>query len=169
MCLPDFQEFKKVSEDEAITGYRNWRIYIKNSDALLSESQDHIWDKRIEGPHEVRDFNSGIYAYNNYYNDYHYYYNYYNYNRRIMASKVNKKRESPSLENKAEIILSPVIIDDEIAQVSDVPETAKEVYAPNRARVIKAHDGLQEGMYLTASEKNIDLMVQNGYWERIKK
>ena len=83
MCLPYFERFDNISEDDPLIGYRNWRLPISNPITLISENQKYDWIKVIEGPHEVKDSNSGIYAYNNYYNnDYNYYnYNYsYNYN-----------------------------------------------------------------------------------------
>ncbi len=80
MCLPDFVEFKQIKEENALIGYRNWRLPIKNPTILISENQDYEWHKMIEGPHEITKQNSGIYAYNYYYNyNYNYYY-YYNYN-----------------------------------------------------------------------------------------
>lgn len=84
MCLPNFERFDNISEDKALVGYRSWRLSVKNPANLISEAQDYNWDKVIEGPHEVKDKDSGIYAYNNYnyydnYNNYNYYYNY-NYN-----------------------------------------------------------------------------------------
>jgi|SRR5260221_744447 len=83
MCLPNFKEFKQIDEKDAIIGHRIWRNSINENELVLrSEYLDHYW-KSIEGPHEVREINSGIYAYNynyNYNNYYNYYNNYYNYN-----------------------------------------------------------------------------------------
>ncbi len=80
MCLPDFIKFDQVSEENNLIGYRTWRNAIKDSSMILkSESQNYNWSK-IEGPHEIKAENSGIYA-NNYYNNYNYYnknHNYYN-------------------------------------------------------------------------------------------
>jgi hypothetical protein len=78
MCLPDFVEFDNVIESEALIGYRSWRNGIKDSLILESENQKYKWSK-IEGPHEVKQENSGIYNYN-YYNYNYYNYNYYNNN-----------------------------------------------------------------------------------------
>ncbi len=76
MCLPNFKEFKQIDEKDAIIGHRIWRNSINENELVLrSEYLDHYW-KSIEGPHEVREINSGIYAYNYNYN----YNNYYNYN-----------------------------------------------------------------------------------------
>ena len=88
MCLPDFIEFKNIDESTPMIGYRNWRLPAKgDSLILISESLNYNWDKIIEGPHKVKNSNSGIYAYNNYnynnynnYYNYNYYNNYYNYN-----------------------------------------------------------------------------------------
>jgi len=82
MCLPDFKRFEQISGDSPLIGYRTWKHSI-NSLILKSEYQNYTW-KDIEGPHEVLEVNSGIYAYNNnnynnnYYNNNNYYY-YYNY------------------------------------------------------------------------------------------
>ena len=91
MCLSDFIEYKHINEFEAVTGYRNWRVEISNPKELFSECQPYKWFEKnqlFEGPHEVKDKNSGIYSYNNnHYNyNYNYYYNYnynnnYNYNQ----------------------------------------------------------------------------------------
>ncbi len=78
MCLPKFQRFEQVSESTPLTGYRTWKNKIKDSLILTSEYRDYDWSE-IEGPHEIKDADSGIYAYNNYYNYYYYNY-YYNYN-----------------------------------------------------------------------------------------
>ncbi len=81
MCLPNFIEFKIISEAEAIIGYRNWRIKISGNDDLVSESQNYIWPVELIS-HKVEKENSGIYSYNNYnyyYNNYNNYYNNNNY------------------------------------------------------------------------------------------
>ena len=71
MCLPNFIETKDIPISEPLIGYRTWRNQIKgNPLILISENQNYIWSK-LEGPHEVKEIDSGIYAYNN---------NYYNYN-----------------------------------------------------------------------------------------
>lgn len=54
------------------------------------------------------------------------------------------KKENPSYENKA-----------------DKP------FAPNRARVIKAHDGLEVGQVVIGTEENIRKMIELGFWERV--
>ena len=74
MCLPDFQEFKQVLKKDAITGYRNWLLPIRETGGhitlLRSVNQSFIYDKRNGcGRHKVTEDNSGIYAYN--YNNYH--------------------------------------------------------------------------------------------------
>jgi len=83
MCLPNFIETKDIPISEPLIGYRTWRNQIKgNPLILISENQNYIWSK-LEGPHEVKEIDSGIYAYNNNYynyNNYNNYYNYYNYN-----------------------------------------------------------------------------------------
>ena len=93
MCLPDFKEFRIVEESEAIIGYRNWRLNTNNN-RLESLHQNYIWSKKIEGPHVIKESDSGIYSYynnndynnynnynyNNDYNNYNNYNNYYNYN-----------------------------------------------------------------------------------------
>ena len=81
MCLPNFIEFDNVIESEVLIGYRDWRNLIKDSLILESENQTYKWSK-IEGPHEVKQENSGIYSYNynNNYNNNHYNNNNYNYN-----------------------------------------------------------------------------------------
>ncbi len=81
MCLPDFVEFKDIKEDNPLIGYRTWRNTIKSLN-LKSENQDYIWTSPIDGPHEVLNKNSGLYAYNYNYNNnnYNYIYNYYYYN-----------------------------------------------------------------------------------------
>lgn len=53
------------------------------------------------------------------------------------------KKENPLYENKA-----------------DKP------FSPNRARIIKAHDGLEAGVIVIGSEENIRRMVELGFWER---
>lgn len=63
-----------------------------------------------------------------------------------MAEKVNKKRENPSYENKAET-LSPI--------------------SSNRAVVIKAHDGFDVGLQVIATQGQIDEMVKLGFWKRV--
>lgn len=82
MCLPNFKEFKQIDELNSLIGYRNWRVLIKEPNKLISEYVNHSWLKKIEGPHEVLDKDSGIYSYNNnnYYNNNYYYYNNYYYN-----------------------------------------------------------------------------------------
>jgi hypothetical protein len=83
MCLPNFEKFINVDQSKGLTGYRTWRLRIKEPAILLSEFQEYKWDKIIEGPHKVKDINSGIYAYNNDHNNYYhnnYYYNNYYYN-----------------------------------------------------------------------------------------
>ena len=91
MCLPDFIEFQQINEENALTGYRNWKLSLNNLTRFKSETIDFQWNKVIEGPHEVLDSNSGIYAYNNNYynnnnnnydnnNNYNYNNNNYNYN-----------------------------------------------------------------------------------------
>jgi hypothetical protein len=77
MYLPDFERFEQISEDKSLTSYRNWRLSIEDPINLISDIQEYVWNKVIEGPHEVLDSNSGIDAYN--YN-YYYNYNYNNYN-----------------------------------------------------------------------------------------
>jgi len=82
MCLPDFVEFNKINESITLIGYRDWRNLIKDSLILESENQKYKWSK-IEGPHEVKQENSGIYSYNynnKNYKNYNYYYNNNNYN-----------------------------------------------------------------------------------------
>ena len=84
MCLPDFIGYKQIEEFNSLIGYRFWRNKLTdNSLILMSEHRDYNWNK-LEGPHEVKEKDSGIYAYNyynyysnNYYNN-NYYYNYYN-------------------------------------------------------------------------------------------
>jgi len=77
MCLPDFIEMKNLSQDEAVTGYRNWKVKINEDNNLKSEYIDYIWITELTS-HEVREENSGIYSYCSY-NNYNYnYYNYYN-------------------------------------------------------------------------------------------
>ena len=73
MCLPNFQNFSQIDESSPIIGYRTWRNKIKDSLILKSENREYNWSKS-EGPHEVKDSDSGIYAYD--YNNY----NYNNYN-----------------------------------------------------------------------------------------
>lgn len=84
MCLPDFIEFKQIDESAPIIGYRNWRIGItSNSLILQSLVRRYSWSP-VEGPHEVRAEDSGIYSYNNYNYNYNYNnYNNYNYNYNI--------------------------------------------------------------------------------------
>lgn len=82
MCLPNFIEFKQIDETNSLIGYRTWKNPV-NKFILKSEYQDYTW-KKIEGPHEIKLNNSGIYAYNYYYykhyNHYNHYYNNNNYN-----------------------------------------------------------------------------------------
>ena len=88
MCLPNFIQMKNLSQDKAVTGYRNWKVKINEDNNLKSEYIDYIWITELTS-HEVREENSGIYSYcnynyynnynNNYYNN-NYYNNYYNYN-----------------------------------------------------------------------------------------
>lgn len=70
MCLPDFKELKQIDESNPIIGYRNW-INVINNLELCSIAQIYTWQE-LEGPHEVKERNSGIYAYNyyNYHNNY---------------------------------------------------------------------------------------------------
>ena len=85
MCLPDFIEFKNLSQDEAVTGYRNWKVKINEDDKKLkSECRDYTWSIKLIS-HKVERENSGIYSYYNNNNNYYYYnnnnyYNYYNNN-----------------------------------------------------------------------------------------
>jgi hypothetical protein len=95
MCLPDFVEFNKINESITLIGYRDWRNLIKDSLILESENQTYKWSK-IEGPHEVKQENSGIYSYNYNYNSYNnnYYnnnYNYKNYNYYYKNNNYNYK------------------------------------------------------------------------------
>lgn len=94
MCLPNFIEFKQVSENNPLIGFRNWKqvIYPIEKLELKSEVRDYTWEQVIEGPHKVVGTDSGIYSYNNYnnynynnlnnynYNNNYNYYNYYYYN-----------------------------------------------------------------------------------------
>jgi len=79
MCLPNFVEFIQIGEKDAMVGYRVWKNIIKEDNlTLLSEHRQYKnkdgmvkryeWNK-LEGPHEVKIMNSGIYAHNYY----HYY------------------------------------------------------------------------------------------------
>src|SRR5437016_3002731 len=77
MCLPNFERFEQISKDSPLIGYRSWRNKKESLD-LKSENQEYIWIPVVTGPHEVLEFNSGIYAYNN--NNYNYNYNCNNYN-----------------------------------------------------------------------------------------
>ena len=78
MCLPDFIGYKQIEEFNSLIGYRFWRNKLTdNSLILMSEHRDYNWNK-LEGPHEVKEKDSGIYAYNNNYNNYNYNNNYYN-------------------------------------------------------------------------------------------
>ena len=92
MCLPDFERFDNIIEENSLIGYRTWRLPMSELVHLLSEHQNYVWTKIIEGPHEVLEANSGIYAYNNYYynyynhNNYNYYYNYYHNNYYIYGA-----------------------------------------------------------------------------------
>lgn len=81
MCLPNFIEFRQIEESSPIIGYRNWKVDIKtNKLELLSEFQNYIYRSPVDGPHEVKDRDSGIYSYCNYnYNNYYNYYDDYNY------------------------------------------------------------------------------------------
>jgi hypothetical protein len=82
MCLPNLIEYKQIDKSNPIIGYRKWKNIINPESLILkSEYIDYEWSK-LEGPHEVREINSGIYAYNNNYNYYYnnYYNNYNNYN-----------------------------------------------------------------------------------------
>ena len=75
MCLPNLIEYKQIDESNPIIGYRIWRNTINpSSNILISEYMDYKWHK-IEGPHEIKESNSGIYAYSNnyYYNNRKYY------------------------------------------------------------------------------------------------
>ena len=83
MCLPNFERFEQISKDSPLIGYRSWRNKKESLD-LKSENQEYIWVPVVTGPHEVLEFNSGIYAYYNYNNNYYNYNNYYNnYNNNI--------------------------------------------------------------------------------------
>ncbi len=79
MCLPDFIGFKDIKEEDAVVGYRNWRIQIQDGEVLISENQDYIWPFSLV-LHKITKENSGIYSYNNNNNNYYYYYYYYNNN-----------------------------------------------------------------------------------------
>lgn len=65
-----------------------------------------------------------------------------------MKKLVNKKAETPLYENKAEL--------------APLPNKST-----TRARVIKAHDGLEVGREVITSPSVIEKMVNLGYWERI--
>ena len=78
MCLPNFKEFKRIPKNKSLIGFKSWRLNIKDPIELISESRDYKWNKIIEGPHQVKDVDSGIYAYN--YNNNNYYNNNYNNN-----------------------------------------------------------------------------------------
>ena len=100
MCLPNFVEFKQISEDSPIIGYRNWRVPIREP-KLLSEYMNYKWSM-IEGPHEVLDKDSGIYSYNYYNNNYNNNYNHYNnnYNNYYNYSYNNHLFELYEIKNK---------------------------------------------------------------------
>jgi hypothetical protein len=71
MCLPDFEGFDNIREDNPLIGYRTWRFRIKGGEYLQSRQMDYVWKQVTEGPHAVGEFNSGIYGYNsNYKNNY---------------------------------------------------------------------------------------------------
>jgi len=73
MCLTNFIEFKQISQDNPVIGYRDWQVYLDNPTILRSMYVDYKWEKDIEGPHEVLEKDSGIYSYNNYNYNYPYY------------------------------------------------------------------------------------------------
>jgi hypothetical protein len=75
VCLPDFKRFEQIDENNPLTGYRVWRIEIKNPTNLISENLNYRWIRIIEGPHEIKETDSGIYSYNNRYNYFDKYYN----------------------------------------------------------------------------------------------
>lgn len=87
MCLPDFVKFENIKQENAVIGYRNWKLEIKSS-KLYSTYRNYEWNKVIDGPHEVKNSDSGIYSYYNYnyrYSNNNYYNsnkNNYNYNNR---------------------------------------------------------------------------------------
>ena len=71
------------------------------------------------------------------------------------------KAENPSYENKADKAVSKVTTTQEPKIIKVQPVTG------NRAKVIKAHDGLTEGMIIITTSSTIDKMVSQGYWERV--
>lgn len=66
--------------------------------------------------------------------------------------KKGKKMEQSNYENKKEV--APLL-----------PKEKVEVR--NKARVIKAHDGLEEGKIVFRPSNMIDYMVKLGFWERL--
>ena len=81
MCLPNYIETKIIDESNPMIGHRNWKLLFK-SNKLKSTYIEYEWSE-IEGPHIIKEKDSGIYAYSNYnyynYNYYNYYSNNYNY------------------------------------------------------------------------------------------
>ena len=78
MCLPNYIETKIIDESNPMIGYRNWKLPFR-SNKLKSSSVEYEWSE-IEGPHIIKEDNSGIYAYSNYnynYSNYNYDNNYY--------------------------------------------------------------------------------------------
>ena len=64
--------------------------------------------------------------------------------------KKGKKMEQSNYENKKEV--APLL---------------PKVEVRNKARVIKAHDGLEEGKIVFRPSNVIDYMVKLGFWERL--
>ena len=92
MCLPNFIQMKNLSQDKAVTGYRNWKVKINEDNNLKSEYIDYIWITELTS-HEVREENSGIYSYcnYNYNNNYNNYNNNYNNNNYYNISGIIKQ------------------------------------------------------------------------------
>ena len=80
-----------------------------------------------------------------------------------MARPKSIKAENPSYENKADKAASSVTT----TQEPKVNVVVNSVVTGNRAKVIKAHDGLTEGMIIITTSSTIDRMVAQGYWERV--
>lgn len=75
-----------------------------------------------------------------------------------MARPKSIKAENPSYENKA---------DKAVTTTQEPVVTKAQPVTGNRAKVIKAHDGLTEGMIIITTSSTIDKMVSQGYWERV--
>ena len=156
MCLFNFIKFEQIEEENALMGYRNWRLSINEALVLKSESQEYTWLPIISGPHEVLESNSGIYAYNYNYNNYYYnnnnyYYNNYNISGIIKQygktaiHKIGQRSEYAKIDKLFTIRLSDAIEEERfLAWAKEFNTRIEEVAKLYEASTISWQDFIEE-------------------------